>query len=230
MIGSVRDFTEYFDGVRRRTVGFFRMVPADMIDWAPKTGEYTCGDIVRHVATSESMFTGVVAEGVWRYDGHQRVLGATLEEALALLDARHAAALGALAKTGDAALAESRPSLEPAARPIRGWRVLMAMCEHEVHHRSQLASYLTLMGMDAPDIFGLGVEDVTRLAVGTAPTEERTAPTAEVDAAAPVSLRPPTAEEDQALRYNAAGPVSLKPPPAEVDATLRYSRNSGRTQ
>ena len=39
----------------------------------------------------------------------------------------------------------------------------MAMCEHEVHHRSQLASYLTLMGVDAPDIFGLGVEDVTRL-------------------------------------------------------------------
>jgi uncharacterized damage-inducible protein DinB len=44
----------------------------------------------------------------------------------------------------------------------------MAMCEHEVHHRSQLASYLTLMGTDAPDIFGLGVEDVARLTVDTA--------------------------------------------------------------
>jgi hypothetical protein len=27
----------------------------------------------------------------------------------------------------------------------------------------QLASYLRLMGVDAPDIFGLGVEDVARL-------------------------------------------------------------------
>jgi hypothetical protein len=65
----------------------------------------------------------------------------------------------------------------------------MAMCEHEVHHRSQLASYLTLMGVDAPDIFGLGVEDVARLA----------------DGAAPISLRPPTAAVDATLRDNDAG-------------------------
>ena len=92
MIASMREFTEYFDGVRRRTVGFFRTIPADMIDWAPKDGEYTCGDIVRHVAASESMFTGVVADGAWRYDGHARELGVTLAETLALLGARHAAA------------------------------------------------------------------------------------------------------------------------------------------
>jgi len=40
--------------------------------------------------------------------------------------------------------------------------------EHEVHHRSQLASYLTWMGLEAPDIFGLGVEDVERLIATTA--------------------------------------------------------------
>jgi uncharacterized damage-inducible protein DinB len=163
VIATMREFTEYFDGVRRRTIGFFGAIPAEMIDWAPKDGEYTCGDIVRHVAASESMFSDVVAAGVWRYDGHERTRAATLADGLALLDARHAAATTALASAGDAALAESRPALEPGGRPIRGWRLLMAMCEHEVHHRSQLASYLTLMGVDAPDIFGLGVEDVTRL-------------------------------------------------------------------
>ena len=216
MIGSVREFTEYFDGVRRRTVGFVRMIPPDKVDWAPMAGEFTCGDIVRHLAASESMFTGVVADGGWRYDGHQRALAPSLEAALGLLDARHAAAVRALAKTDDAALAEPRPSLEPGARPIRGWRVLMAMCEHEVHHRSQLASYLTLLGVDTPDIFGLGVEDVARLADGAAPA-------AEVDGAGPVSLGPPTAEVD------GAGPISLGPPTAEVDATLRYRRRAGRT-
>jgi uncharacterized damage-inducible protein DinB len=189
VIASVRAFTEYFDGVRRRTVGFVRTVPPEMIDWAPKPGEYTCGDIVRHLAASESMFTGVVTEGVWRYDGHERARGATLADALALLDGRHTAAVQALARTADAALAAPRPALEPGGRPIRGWRVLMAMCEHEVHHRSQLASYLTLMGVDAPDIFGLGVEDVARLA----------------DGAAPISLRPPTAAVDATLRDNDAG-------------------------
>jgi uncharacterized damage-inducible protein DinB len=185
----MREFTDYFEGVRRRTVGFFRTIPADMIDWAPKDGEYTSGDIVRHVATSESMFSGVVADGVWRYDGHGRDLAGTLEEALALLEARHAAATRALSVAGDAALTQVRAPLEPGGRAIRGWRVLMAMCEHEVHHRSQLASYLTLMGVDAPDIFGLGVEDVTRL-------------TAEASGAPAVSLRPPTAQGDATLRYN----------------------------
>jgi uncharacterized damage-inducible protein DinB len=163
VIGSMREFTEYFDGVRRRTVGFLRMIPPDMIDWTPKAGEYSCGDIVRHVATTETMFTGVVTDGVWRYDGHAPELARTLDETLALLDARHTAAMRALARTDDAALATLQPALEPGGRPIRGWRVLMAMCEHEVHHRSQLASYLTQMGVDAPDIFGLGVEDVERL-------------------------------------------------------------------
>jgi len=51
---------------------------------------------------------------------------------------------------------------------VRAWRLLLAMVEHEVHHRSQLASYLTWMGLEAPDIFGLGVEDVERLTASTA--------------------------------------------------------------
>jgi uncharacterized damage-inducible protein DinB len=163
VIASVREFTDYFEGVRRRTRHFCDALPADAVDWTPKAGEYSCGDIIRHLAASERMFTGVVADGVWRYGGHDRARGATLEAALGLLVAEHAAARAALAQVADAVLAMERPALEPGARPLRAWRVLMAMCEHEVHHRSQLASYLTLMGVEPPDIFGLGVEDVERL-------------------------------------------------------------------
>ena len=82
----------------------------------------------------------------------------------------HAQAAARLRTLADGALNETRPPLEPGARPVRAWRLLMAMSEHEVHHRSQLASYLTWMGLEAPDIFGLGVEDVERL---TAPAAGR---------------------------------------------------------
>jgi uncharacterized damage-inducible protein DinB len=163
MIASVAGFVDYFDGVRRRTRDFFGAIPPDRIDWAPRPGEYSCGDIVRHVAATELMFVGAVVDGVWRYDGHARATAPTLAAALAHLDAGHAAAGGRLRSLSDAALAESRPPLEPGARPVRAWRLLLAMTEHEVHHRSQLASYLTWMGVEAPDIFGLGVEDVERL-------------------------------------------------------------------
>ena len=36
----------------------------------------------------------------------------------------------------------------------------MSVIEHEVHHRSQLASYLEIMGVEPPQIFGLQVNDV----------------------------------------------------------------------
>ncbi len=80
----------------------------------------------------------------------------------------HAEAAARLRGLAGGVLGETRPALEPDARPVRAWRLLLAMVEHEVHHRSQLASYLTWMGLEAPDIFGLGVEDVERLTAHTA--------------------------------------------------------------
>jgi uncharacterized damage-inducible protein DinB len=38
--------------------------------------------------------------------------------------------------------------------PISGWRVLMMMVEHEVHHRSQLETYAGLNGWPVNQIFG----------------------------------------------------------------------------
>jgi uncharacterized damage-inducible protein DinB len=168
MIASARAFADYFDGVRRRTVGFFRVIPADRMDWAPKEGEYTCGDIVRHVTATERMFTGAVCDGTWVYPGHERAKAPTLAAALADLEAAHADCSARLRGLSESALATTRPALEPGAAPVRAWRLLLAMVEHEVHHRSQLASYLTWMGLEAPDIFGLGVEDVERLTAATA--------------------------------------------------------------
>jgi uncharacterized damage-inducible protein DinB len=168
MIASGPGFADYFDGVRRRTRAFFDAIPADRVDWAPKSGEYTCGDIVRHVAATEAMFVGAVVDGRWHYPGHARPVAPTLAAALARLDAGHAQAAARLRGLADGVLGETRPALEPDARPVRAWRLLLAMVEHEVHHRSQLASYLTWMGLEAPDIFGLGVEDVERLAAHAA--------------------------------------------------------------
>jgi uncharacterized damage-inducible protein DinB len=163
MIATVAGFVDYFGGVRRRTREFFSAIPAGHVDWVPRPGEYSCGDIVRHVAAAEAMFVGAVVDGHWRYAGHIRAVAPTLTAALAHLDAGHVEASARLRGLADSALQQTRPSLEPGARAVHTWRLLLAMVEHEVHHRSQLASYLTLMGVEAPDIFGLGVEDVERL-------------------------------------------------------------------
>src|SRR5438105_4327129 len=164
MIQHIADFIAYFDGIRRRTIQFIRTVPADRLDWAPLPGEFTCGDLVRHLAAGEAMFVGVVVEGRWRYPGHTAATGESLDELLARLERGHASAMDRLRALPDAVLIEPRPTLN--GPPAKAWRLLMAMVEHEIHHRSQLAMYLTLLGVAPPHIYGLGVEDVIALATG----------------------------------------------------------------
>jgi len=158
MIQTVQSFIEYFESIRRRTMNLLRALPPEQMDWAPRVGELTCGDIVRHLAASEQMFVGVVTEGRWRYAGHDRNLAATYATAIAHLEATHADALNALRAVNDAQLYEPRPALK--GQPVKLWRWLMALVEHEVHHRSQLAAYLALMGAQPPQVFGLTIEEI----------------------------------------------------------------------
>src|SRR3989304_4704083 len=158
MIQSTQTFIYYIDGIRKRTLNYVRLVPPDRINWSPKEGEFTCADIVRHIASGERMFVGVVMQGKWKYGGHdgdQKNLG----ELVAYLDQIHIEAMSALKALPDAELNQPRPALEGDTQ-VKAWRWLMAMTEHEIHHRSQLAMYLLLMEITPPHIYGLGVEDL----------------------------------------------------------------------
>ena len=161
MISSVQAFINYFASVRRRTLTYVRTIPADQVDWSPKPGELTCGDLVRHVASAERMFTTVALGGAWHDGGHHADGARTLQDAIQHLEQTHSEATAALQKMSDADLDEPRPSLQ--GPPAKAWRWLMAMVEHEVHHRSQIATYLALMGVEPPQIYGLKIEDIVAL-------------------------------------------------------------------
>src|SRR5512144_2639320 len=62
MIGSVAEFARYWDGVRRRTWVAVDRVGPELLDWAPRPGEMTCGEIVRHLAGAERFFVTKVVE------------------------------------------------------------------------------------------------------------------------------------------------------------------------
>lgn len=162
MIENVEAYIGYLEAVRRRTVAFCRAIPEERADWAPRPGELSFGDLVRHLAASEQMFVGVAASGRWSYPGHERELAPTLADALAYLETAHTSALAALAALSPAALQETRPAID--GRPIKVWRILMLLVEHEVHHRSQIASYLSELGVEPPQIYGLHLEQVVVLA------------------------------------------------------------------
>jgi uncharacterized damage-inducible protein DinB len=164
MLQSVKRFIDYFDGIRRRTLHFIDTIPADKIDWSPSDEEFSFGDLIRHLAASEEMFIGGVVNGKWKYDGHKTEEKQERDVAITLLKSTHQEAMKRLETLSDYVLNESRPSLT--GQEVKTWRLLMAMVEHEVHHRSQIAMYLTLIKIKPPHIYGLGVEDVIVLATG----------------------------------------------------------------
>jgi uncharacterized damage-inducible protein DinB len=164
MIQDIASFLNYFSSIRRRTVTNIQALPEERIDWAPQEGEFTCGDLIRHMGASEVMFAGGIATGQWRYPGHQRKAGESLETLLADLESSHAEAVDLLGRLKGTDLSVPRPSLKGV--PVKTWRLLMAMVEHEVHHRSQLAVYLSLMGIQPPQIYGLSLEEVISVLTG----------------------------------------------------------------
>jgi len=164
MLQSVRRFIDYFDGIRRRTLLFIDAIPADKVDWSPGDGEFSFGDLIRHLAATEEMFVGALVNGTWNYAGHDVQGEQGLELAVSSLNSTHQEAMARLGTLEDSALNEGRRSLS--GREVKTWRLLMAMAEHEIHHRSQIAMYLTLIGIKPPHIYGLGVEDVIALATG----------------------------------------------------------------
>jgi uncharacterized damage-inducible protein DinB len=134
MLGSVGEFTRYFGGVRRRTWAAVDRVSPELLDWAPRPGEMTCGAIVRHVAGAERFFVTKVMDSV------------------------HRAQMGRLAGLPDEALRAPRRDLDGGT--VKAGRFLMAMVEHEVHHRSQLDCYLAEAGVEPPQVYGWRMEDV----------------------------------------------------------------------
>ncbi|HXH84885.1 MAG TPA: DinB family protein [Candidatus Tectomicrobia bacterium] len=164
MIASVADFARYFEGVRRRTWAAVDRITPALAGWAPRPGEFTCAAIVRHLAGAERFFVTRVVDDRWTDDLDVAADTADLDGARAALRDLHAEAMGRLAALPDARLAQTIVDLE--GRRVRVWRFLMAMVEHEIHHRSQLDAWLALAGVEPPQVFGYRMEDVVARARG----------------------------------------------------------------
>ena len=68
-----------------------------------------------------------------------------------------------LQDTPDAWLARRIEMIDSPEGTLSGWRLLMMMLEHEVHHRSQIDAYAGLMGWPVPHIFGRSKESIDAL-------------------------------------------------------------------
>lgn len=166
MLTSIREFVRYFEGIRRRTWAGVDRVTPEILEWRPWPQALSCGAIIRHLAGAERFFVTKVVEDRWT-DALDPGPSLDLAASRALLETAHQEEMPRLLAIPDARLRERVKDL--AGGDVSVWRLLMAMAEHEIHHRSQLNSRLSATGIGAPTLFGYQMEEVIARARGEPP-------------------------------------------------------------
>ncbi|GBD22550.1 hypothetical protein HRbin29_00186 [bacterium HR29] len=161
MIRSIAEFLRYFDAVHRRTMRDVAALPPEAEAWRPPRGRgeasWDIPTLVGHIAGSRLYFVSAYRGEGWvsppKPDTRRR------ERWLPVLEESAAQLRAALADTPDEWL-DRRVRMIDTEGTLSGWRILMMMLEHEVHHRSQIDAYAGLEGWPVPDIFGRSAEAI----------------------------------------------------------------------
>ncbi|MDX1393797.1 MAG: DinB family protein [Gemmatimonadota bacterium] len=174
---EIRDaeaFVVYWRNIRKRTRRVVDCIPHDRFDWSHDEGAWTLADLVRHLAAIERWMFAENAQGLpSRYPGHERALADGPGQVVAYMHRMHeesCAIFGALSP-------EQLDSkcITPGGAKITVWKWLRAMVEHECHHRGQIHMMVSMLGVDAPPLYGLTEEEVearSRVESGGAATSQ----------------------------------------------------------
>lgn len=158
-IQTIEPFLDYFARIRERTRRVVMLIPSERLEWAPREGAFTFGDLVRHLAAIERwMFAENVSGRPSRYPGHGRELADGHDAVLAYFDRMHDGAMEIFRALTPEMLAARCTT--PGGASMPAWKWLRAMVEHEIHHRGQIYLMLGMIGVPTPPMYGLTSEEV----------------------------------------------------------------------
>lgn len=165
MLHEIAAYLRYFDSVQRRTLRDVRALPPGAAAWRPTAGEgegaWGIGRLIGHMADARRYFASAYRDEGWIYP--EPTLDENDQSAwVPYLEASAAEFQQRLAGTPDAWLSR-KIALIDTPGSASGWRLLMMMIEHEVHHRSQIDTYAGLQGWPVPQIFDRSYESVAAL-------------------------------------------------------------------
>jgi len=153
------EFLHHFERVRERTRRVAACIPADQIEWTYKDGAFTLGDLVRHIAVTERfIWAETVHNRPVAYVSHGRELADGRDAVLAFFDRLHAESLAQFRQLTPAML--EAKCVTPAGTALTTWKWLRMMPEHEIHHRGQLYTMLSMLNIPTPPIYGMTARDV----------------------------------------------------------------------
>ena len=156
MITEVSAFLSWFEGVHRRTLRDVLLLPPEAQTWTPPAGEgeisWGIPRIVQHTGEARLYFGSAFAGHGWVWDpwpdevtdrdSSARALEDSLEQLRQQVEA-----------AGDDRLRTKIELIGASDHQISGWRALMMMAEHEVHHRAQISTYAGLNGWPVAQTF-----------------------------------------------------------------------------
>ena len=158
MISDIPTFLRYFEGVHGRTVRDVSSLPVEAEAWRPpdsgdEESSWGVPDIVRHIAEARRFFASAFLGEGWVWEDWRDRLERkdswvpALDRSLEIFRSR-------LATAREERLRERIEGIAGEGPGLSAWRALLMMVEHEVHHRSQLATYAGLNGWPVNQIFG----------------------------------------------------------------------------
>jgi uncharacterized damage-inducible protein DinB len=163
-MGDSVEFLKYLGKVHQRTMTAVRLIPPGKVDWTFRDGQFTLGDLVRHIAAANRYIFVEVARGrPSAYAGCGKELAASYDDITVFVERLHREAIEILSGFGAQEL--SRKCMTPDGASITVWKWLRAMIEHEIHHRGQIYTYLALLEVPRPLLYGLTSEQVRERSV-----------------------------------------------------------------
>ena len=164
MIESIASFLRYFDAVNRRAMRDVAALPSGADGWAPAIGEgekaWSINTLIGHMAGARLYFASAYRGDGWISPMPPDVSGR--DHWLPAIEKSGRKLHAALDGTPDAWL-QRKVAMIDSAGALSGWRVLMMMLEHDIHHRSQIDTYAGINGWDVPDIYGRSAETIVSL-------------------------------------------------------------------
>jgi len=160
-ISDIDSFLAYYAKVKGRTRKLFALIPEDKMEWTYHADKFTFGDIIRHLAAIERyMYAENVQLRPTLYRGCSTDLADGYQEVINYYDRLHEESMAIFRELKPEHLL--RKCTTPNGTPITTWKWLRAMVEHEVHHRGQIYTYLGMLEVGVPPIYGLTSEEVAR--------------------------------------------------------------------
>jgi len=165
MITDVESYLRFFDSVRRRTERDVAALPPAAAAGRPPAAEgeagWGFGQLVGHIGATRLYFASAYRGEGWIFTdpdidhADQRTWLPWLQSS--------ADRFAALLRATPAEWLARRVEMVDTPGTLPGWRLLMMMLEHEVHHRSQIDTYAGLQGWPVPQIFERTFESISAL-------------------------------------------------------------------